>query len=266
MMRALAAEFTKLKRSRMVLLTVVAVLAYAAIDLALGPYVSSPEGMEMIAEQGGAFAQAVEMGLYEPTWENYLVMTPQMIAGGLALLLFALVAAYMFGREYKEGTAPQTLSTPVRREFVVLSKMIVLGVWILALGLLMLAVHLVDMAILGFDGFAWTLVFETLGETLIVTFMLYLTMPVFAWFAVWGRGYLRPMLAAIVLMGVGNGLLVDDISRFYPWNMPVHQVGASWMPIPPSELVVGSWVVLAIVFALGLAATVWQVNHADVVA
>lgn len=264
MMRALVAEFAKLKHSRVVLWTGLSAVVYMGLDWALGSYVYSNGGMAKIEEAGGVFAQAVQTGLYERTWANGLATTPQMIAGGLALFLFAFVTAYMFGREYKEGTAWVAFTAPVRREYIVLSKLIVLGVWIFTLALLWLTVHVVDLAIMGFDGFAWRLVFETLGDTFLATFVLYVTMPVFACFAVWGRGYLWPMLAVLTLNGQGMGMLASDGSRYYPWNMPAHLFGASWYPISPSPLVTGSWVVLAAVCVLGIVGTMWRVNHADV--
>jgi hypothetical protein len=72
------------------------------------------------------------------------------------------------------------------------------------------------------------------------------------------------MLAAIVFMGLGNSLATTDASPYYPWNMPLHAFGASWMPLPPSGLVVGSWVVAAAVFAAGTAGAMWQLDRADV--
>lgn len=264
MIRSLAAEFAKLKRSRVIWWTLLAILGYSALDFAIGPYIISEQGAASLSKAGGVFAQAVEAGLYEPTWSNYLVMTPQMIAGGLALLLFAFVTAFLFGREFKERTAVQAFTVPVRREYLVLSKMVVLGVWMLALAVLALAIHTVDLALLGFQGFEWAPVAETLRDTALVTFMLYLTMPLFAWLAAWGRGYLRPMLGAIAILGIGNTLVVTDLSPYFPWNMPLHVVGASWMPIPPSTLVPGSWAVLSVVFVAGLTGTILYVDHADI--
>ncbi len=265
MMRSIAAEFTKLKRSRAVLWTFASLLAFAGISLAVAPYLGSDDGTAALSEAGGMWKQAVEAGIYDNTWKAGLHQLPMSMASGLALLLFAFVAAYVFGHEFKERTMVSTLTTPVRREYVVLSKMVVLAAWLVVLTLFMLITHVIDLALLGGNtGFAWSLVFKTLGDSMLVTLMFYLVMPLFAWLALWGRGYLRPMLGVIVLMGVGNGLATTDISPYFPVNMPLHAYGTSWMPIPQLGLNSGSWVVLLLAFAAGLAGTIWYVNHADI--
>jgi ABC-2 type transport system permease protein len=265
MMRSLAAEFTKLKRSRAVLWTFASLLAFAGISLAVAPYLGSEEGNASLSEAGGMWKQAVEAGIYDDTWKAGLHQLPMSMTSGLALLLFAFVAAYVFGHEFKEHAMVSALTTPVRREYLVVSKLVVLAAWLVALTVFMLVSHVVDLVILGgAPGFAWSLIFKTLGDSMLVTFMLYLVMPLFGLLAMWGRGYLRPMLGAVVLMGMGNGLATTDISRYFPTNMPLHIYGTSWMPIAPVGLNAGSWIVLLGVFAAGFAGTIWYVNHADV--
>jgi len=264
-MRSIAAEFTKLKRSKTVLWTIVALLAFAGISLAIAPYLSSEEGAASLSEAGGMWKQAVEAGIYDDTWKAALHQLPMAMTSGLALLLFAFVAAYVFGHEFKERTMTSALTAPVRREYLVASKMVVVGAWLAGLTVLMLLFHVIDLLVLGApSGFSWSLILGALGDAMLVAFMLYLTMPVFALLAVWGKGYLRPMLGVVVLLGMGNGLATTDISRYFPINMPLHIYGTSWMPIPQSHLNAGSWVVLVGVFAVGLVGTIWYVNHADV--
>ena len=266
MMRSVAAEFAKLKRSRTILWTLVAILGYALLVTAVAPLVSGKDNAAKMAAAGGIWKKAVEAGIYDDTWAAGLHQLPMSMASGLALLLFALVAAYVFGCEYKEHTMVQALTTPIRREYMVVSKMVVLGAWLLGLSLFMLLAHAAGLlATGGASGFGWAPVVKTLGETLLVTFMLYLTMPVIAWLAVWGKGYLRPMLGAVVLMGLGNSLVATKVSPYYPWNLPLHAVGASWLPIPPTGLLPGSWVVAVALFVAGIAGTMWQLDRTDVV-
>lgn len=263
MTRVLGAEFLKLKRSMMPLWTSLAVLVYAALNLAILPAVTSPKTLEKIASVGGVFAEAVTAGLYRPNWTNFLHFGAQGIAGSWGVLTFGLVAAYLFGREFKEGTATTMLTLPVRREYVVLAKLAVLAVWVFGLTLLSVVLQMGVVALLGVSGFAWMHVVRSLTDGLTVSLLLYLTLPVVAWFAMLGKGYLRPMLFSLAMMMVGNALVGTSWSRWFPWNMPLHLVGASWYPIPPSGLVPGSWAVAVGVFLAGLAALVWQIDHTD---
>lgn len=263
MMRMIAAEFFKLKRSRMPLWSGLIVLVAAGLGLAVLPVLGDPKIQAEMAKSGGVFAQAVAAGMYQPSWTNYLRIGVQGMSGSWGILTFGLVTAYLFGRESKEGAAKTMLTLPIRREYVVVAKLLVLAVWVFALGLLSVLLTSVATAALGVSGFTWAAVLTSLGETMTAIAPLYLTLPLVAWFAVRGRGYLQPMLYSLGVMMVGNALVQTSASRFFPWNMPLHLVGASWYPVSPSPVVAGSWAVAAGVFAVGVAALMWQIDHAD---
>jgi ABC-2 type transport system permease protein len=264
MMRALAAEFFKLKRSRMPLWTALVVLACSGIlGLAILPVLFDPKMHAKLIAGGGVFAKAVALGFYDATWPNCLRVGLQGMTGSWGIMTFGLVTAYLFGREFKEGTANTLLTLPVRREYVVLAKMVVLAVWLLGLGALSILLMMGVGAVLGTPGFAWTYVFKNAGDTLAAVSLLYATLPFVAWFAMSGRGYLRPMLFSLVLWFSCNGLVTTPVSRWIPWTMPIHLVGASWSPVAPSSLVPSSYAVAVGVFLAGLAACMWRVDHAD---
>ena len=263
MMRVLAAEFLKLKRSRMPLWSGLIVLVAGGLGLAVLPVLSDPATQAQIAKGGGVFAKAVAAGAYSPTWTNYLRIGLQGMSGSWGVLTFGFVTAYLFGREFKEGTAKSMLTLPIRREYMVLAKMVALAVWVLCLGALSVLVTMGTATALGVGGFSWARVLKNVIDTLGVTTLLYLTLPFVAWFAMLGRGYLPPMLYSLAVMMVGNALVETPLSSWVPWNMPLHLVGASWYPVPPSALTAGSWAIAVIFFLAGLAALVWRVDHAD---
>jgi ABC-2 type transport system permease protein len=263
MMRALAAEFLKLKRSRMPLWTALVVLVAAGLGLAVMPVLSDPSMQAKVAAGGGAFAKAVAAGLYAPTWANYLHIGTQGMSGSWGVLTFGLVTAYLFGRESKERTMSAVLTLPLRREYAVMAKMVVLAVWVFGLAMLSVLLTMGVVTVLGVEGFAWPAVFKNITDTLAVAVLLYLTLPFVAWFAALGKGYLRPMLFSLAMVMIGNALVTTGVSRWFPWNMPLHLVGASWYPVPPSSLVPGSWAVAVGLFLVGMAALLWQTDHAD---
>jgi hypothetical protein len=263
MMRMLAAEFLKLRRSRMPLWSCLIVLVASGLGLAVLPVLSDPKTQVEIAKSGGVFAQAVAAGAYQPSWAHYLRIGVQGMSGSWGILTFGLVTAYLFGREFKEGAAKSMLTLPIRREYVVVAKLIVLAAWVFALGLLSVLLTAGTTAALGVGGFTWNAVSVSIGETMAAIAPLYLTLPLVAWFAVRGKGYLQPMLYSLGVMMVGNALVRTPVSPYFPWNMPLHMVGASWYPIPPSPVTAGSWAVAVGVFAIGVAALIWQIDHAD---
>ena len=263
MMRALRAEFLKLKRSRTLLWTALVVVVYAAFSTVMIVALKDPEIMRSVASAGGSFTKAAAAGLYDLNWANQLHTFVQGIAGTWGVLLFSFVTAYVFGRERKEDTEKNMLTSPVRREYFVAAKMVVVACWVLALTLLSLAAHAAGIALWGVEGFAWSTWRPPWPTSLEVTLLIYLTLPVVAWITLMGRGYLRAMLFAFAMTMVGSGLATTDVSRYFPWNMPIHLVGASWMPVPPSHLIPVSWVIAVGVFVVGMALTIGQIDTAD---
>jgi len=212
---------------------------------------------------GGAWAKAAELGLYTVNWKNMLATVPQGIAGGYGIILFAFVAAYVFGREYRDGTSSNLLTVPVRREYVVIAKLLVVWCWTATLAVLAVLLYCGLLAAYGVDGFAWAHVARTVRDSLLVTFIFFLTLPLVAWMAAAGRGYLRPMLFSFAVMAISNGVATTSVSRYFPWNMGIHVVGASWMPIVSDKLNALSWVIAVSMFAIGLFGVLRHVDVAD---
>lgn len=247
----------------MMLWTALVVIGIALLNFLMLPAITRPEVLAKLAASGGAFGATVAAGVYDPTWYNYLHLPAQNIAGSWGILTFSLVAAYVFGREYREGTVRIMLTTPVRREFFVLAKLVVVAVWVFALTLLSAVLMVVVVSALNVSGFAWTYVAASFTDSLKVSVMLYLTLPAVACFATLGRGYLPPMLFALAMMMLGSALVSTRVSHLFPWNLPLHLVGASYIPLPLGGLTLGSIAVSVGVFLAGTAILVWQVDHSD---
>lgn len=264
MSRAIRAEFLKLRRARAILWSALVVFIYNVINAVFVFNLKNPAASAQMAKAGGPFTKAALAGFYQPTWANFLRFIPQGISGAWGVLLFGFVAAYIFAQEYRERTAAATLTTPVRREYVAGAKMLVLAAWVLGLTLLSMMLGTAGVALAGIGGFTWKLIATTLLDSLEVSLLLYLTLPFVAWLAVAGKGYLRPMLFSVIALMLGNSLISTGAARWFPWDMPVLAVGASWMPVPPMTLVAGSWAVSVAVFAIGLFGLNRQMNRMDV--
>lgn len=241
MLRALKAEALKLKRSKMPFWTALAVVLMPLMFVG-GPSTDGPLD----------------------TFGSFLRVGPQLIAGYVGVVLFGLVAAYLFGREYSDGTAKYMLTLPVRRESFVMAKMLLLAGWVAALTLLSVGVHTAYAGAMGLDGFAWNGVATSLADSLKVSLLIFLTLPIVALLAMAGRSYLQPMIFSAVMSAAGVSFTFVGWERWFPWSMPVAQVGIILgPPIRLRPLVPGSWAVALATFAVGLAALLWYVDRAD---
>lgn len=244
MLRALTAEIVKLKRSRILMWTVLTVIVWPSVT-------------DIMARLGGGSREHV-------TWEFFMHIATQQVASWYGVPLFGLVAAYLFGREFGEQTARNLLTLPVRREYFMVSKLIVMLAWVFALAVLSVAVHAGYAAVLGLRGFAWDYVGESLGDTLLVTLVIACTLPFVGWLAMIGRGYLAPMLFSLLAFMSGLVLLQTGAESWFPWSMPLAVTGINWFPgSQGTGLETSSWVVLIAVFAVGVAAILVYIDWAD---
>ncbi|HKV07035.1 MAG TPA: hypothetical protein VJ725_02785 [Thermoanaerobaculia bacterium] len=88
-----------------------------------------------------------------------------------------------------------------------------------------------------------------------------LLIPPVAWMATLGRGYLPPLGFAIVTFGLGNVFAATGWGKWFPYSIVALYTGIAGPRV--SILEPGSYVVVLLLFAVGVAATVWQVRSAD---
>ena len=267
MMRALAAEFSKLRRSRMVLWTVLVILGYTSIGLAVFPIIKSSiadlSTSAVSSPVGDAFAAA---GLTEINWETAMRFIAMGVSGAWGIMLLSLITAYVFGRELREGTDIASATLPISRGSFVIAKMVVIAVWSVGLALLAVIAQVgVDLLYLGADGFAWEYVLRAVSDSLLAMLPIYLTLPVVAWLSLSRKGYLRPMLFALVMFMISTSLVGMDAAAYFPWSMSVAAVGVTWMPLA-GELSAVSWLIATALFAIGLIAVLRKVNRAEITA
>ncbi len=246
MLRALKSEILKLKRSRMPQWTAVAVCLFPLLTVFT--------------------AKLTDGELAHSTWDQFMLAGPEMIASAWGFLLFGLATAYVFVREFDDGTAKNMLTLPLRREYFVIAKMVVLAGWVLGLTVLSVAVEAGYAAFLGLAGFSPEHIVAGLTRSLLVSLVIYLTLPVVALLAMLGKGYMPPMLFSALATSGGLMMAVAGWARWFPWSMPMVFAGIAFAPagtIADTALGVYSWAILVGLFAVGLSALFGHVDRAD---
>ena len=260
-MRALAAEFGKLKRSRMILWTMLIIIGYTSIGLVTYPIIE-----DLMASNSAPMGQGVselfaEAGITEIGWDAAMRFIPMGVSGAWGVMVLSLIAAYVFGREMREGTDVAYATLPVRRESFVFAKLVVIAVWAIGLALLSVIAQVgVDLIYLGTEGFRWSYVWRGFYETLYAMLPLYLTLPVIAWLSLTRKGYLRPMVFAVIVFTLSTGMVGMDAAKYFPWSMPIVLSGVTWMPMR-GDLGIASWAIALAVFVIGLLAVIRRVNR-----
>ena len=254
--RVLSTEFLKLRRSK-VTWGSLAGLSMGPLAIALFMWIVREPGR---AAQLGLLGTKADLSGITATWPSFLSMLT-MIVGVGGLLLLAFIVAYVFGREYAEGTAKNMLALPIGREWFVVAKLVVAAVWWLVLVVAVLVEALVIGSALGLPGFSAGLVVSAVGNALLAAGIAYLLVPVVAWITILGRGYMPPLAFAIATLALGDVFTHTGWAPWFPYSIIPLLIGMVGKPVV--ALPVGSLVVLALTFVAGVAATVLQLRYAD---
>ncbi|HTW90200.1 MAG TPA: ABC transporter permease [bacterium] len=166
-------------------------------------------------------------------WPTFLGLVGQTM-GALGAIAFAVVAAWVFGREFAERTCRIMLAIPTRRSSVVVAKAGVAAMWCLLLACWMVALGFAVGAIVGMPGLTLQLVRDTLALTGRSVLLWLLLLPVTALLASVGRGYLLPIGCALATMIVAQFVSATGWSPWFPWCVAIasgtpgtHVAGAS---------------------------------------
>jgi len=213
-------ELLKARRSRMPLLTV---LGFSLAPFAGGFFMIVLRDPELARRLGMISAKA-QIVAGAADWPAYLGMLSQATAIG-GLILFGLIASWVFGREYADRTIKDLLALPVPRYVVVLAKFILVLLWSVAL---MAVIYLIGLGVGRAIGLPPTSagVFRQHSITVAVTACLTISLstPV-AFCASAGRGYLPPMGAVILTVILAQIVAAAGWGEYFPWSVPALHAG-----------------------------------------
>jgi ABC-2 type transport system permease protein len=127
---ALWTEMLKMVRSKVPLFTAI---GFSIVPLVGGLFMiilKEPEA----AKSMGLISTKAQLMVGVANWPAFFNIIAQAVAVGGAIL-FAIVTAWTFGREFSDHTSKELLSLPTSRETIIGAKFIIIAVWTLTLSL-----------------------------------------------------------------------------------------------------------------------------------
>jgi ABC-2 type transport system permease protein len=189
-------------------------------------------------------------------WPTFLGLLGQ-VMGAIGGVAFAIVTAWVFGREFVDRTCRLMLATPTQRWAIVLAKLAVAAMWCLLLTIWMVVLFYVIGATVRMPGLSWQLARESVSVTLRVALLFLVLQPVTALVASFGRGYLLPIGLALVTMIASQFIGATGWAAWFPWTVAMFSGS-------PGAQVGGASVLLAVLTGIvGAAATVLWWERAD---
>ena len=254
--QVVATEFLKLRRSKVTWFSLVA-FSMGPFGVALFMWIVREPGR---AAQLGLLGTKADLSGLQATWPSYFSMLTLLVGIG-GMLLLAFIVAYVFGREYAEGTAKNLLALPVGRQTFVVAKFVVTAAWWVALVAAVVIESLALGLALGLPDFSTGLAISAVRNALLAAGLAYLLAPIVAWITTVGRGYMAPLAFAVAMLALGNIMAKTGWAVWFPWSIVPLLIGVVGRPV--QTLPPGSFIVLALTFAAGIAATIWQLIYAD---
>ena len=253
----LGTELLKLRRSRITWITFAVYAAMAAVAGLFQWMMKDPSAARTLGLMGQKATLA--FGGQPVDWPTFLGFIVEM--GGLGgLLMSAVIAAWVFGREYAEGTAKNMLALPVPRWHFVAAKIVVCALWLGLLTAWMLAAAVIAGALIQLPGLTASVLAFTAGRLFGLAAMCLACAPLVAWVAVQTRGYFGPLGFAIGTLVLASVFGHTGWGPWVPWSIIGLCSGAAG---PVTGLGAGSAAVVAGTFVLGTALTLGHEMGAD---
>lgn len=151
-------------------------------------------------------------------WKGFLLGAAQITgAGGLGG--FAVVLAWMFGREFGDGTIAGLFALPVRRTTIALAKSIVYVIWVTVMSLLLAVVLGVVGTLAGLGAIEGETPAMLLRQVALGVMSVAITFPV-AWAATLSRSVLGGVSVAIGLVVVAQVSVLAGLGGWMPLAAP----------------------------------------------
>lgn len=245
---AMWSETLKMRRSKVPLFTALGFSAAPLMDGLFMIIMKDPEA----ARSMGLISAKAQLVAGVADWPTFFNVLGQAVAVGGAIL-FAIITAWVFGREFSDRTSKELLALPTRRESIVAAKFTVIAGWTLALSIFVFLIGLIVGYLVDIPGWSLDLLRSASVDVLGSAVLTIALLPFVALFAGIGHGELPPMGWAIFTVALAQIAAVMGWGDWLPWSVPALFSGAAG---PRAEFIgLHSYMVVVIASLAGLLAT-----------
>ncbi len=212
------------------------------------------------AREMGLLSVKAQLVMSTADWNIFFSVLTQAIAVGGGIV-FSIVTAWIFGREFSDHTAKDLMALPTSREVIVTAKLMIISAWVFVTSVWIFLVGLVIGSLVDIPGWTGELARGSFGDVLITAGMTLLLMTPVAFIASMGRGYLPPLAWAVLTIFFSQIIAATGWGDWFPWSVPALYSGV----VGPraEQLGIHSYVLVILAGIIGLAATFWWWRNAD---
>ncbi len=245
------AEMLKARRSK--------VPFFTALGFSIAPVVG---GLFMIilkdpeaAKSMGLISAKAQIAAGTAEWASFFNMLAQATSIG-GMILFAIITAWVFGREFSDRTAKEFLALPTSRETIVAAKFILIALWAFGLTVFIFILGLIVGSNVDIPGWSMGLLKSSIVDVLGSAVLTIALLPFVALIASVGRGDMPAFGWAIFTVVTAQIAAATGWGDWFPWSVPALFSGAAG---PRTELLgTHSYVIVLLTSLIGLIATfIW---------
>ena len=253
---ALWAETLKARRSKVPLLASIGFTLAPLMDGLFMFIMKDPER----AREMGLLSVKAQLAMSTADWATFFGVLTQAIAIG-GVIVFSIVTAWVFGREFSDHTAKDLMALPTSREVIVTAKLIVIAAWGFVTALWIYLIGLIVGNLVDIPGWTNGLALGSFSDLLATAAMTLLLMTPVAFIASMGRGYLPPLGWAVLTIFFSQIIAATGWGDWFPWSVPALYSGV----VGPraEQLGIHSYVLVILAGMIGLAGTFWWWRNAD---
>lgn len=179
----------------------------------------------------------------------------------IGTLLYGVITAYLFNREYVEDTLKNLLTIPVSRTSLIASKLVLLFIWIMTLTLVAWGLTLILGLIGQYEGLNAALLLQSLKQFLIGGGLMFLLTTPTMFITFLFKNYVPTIIfTAVITMG-NVGLANHEYKVIYPWSAVNVIAENSFVPEYPPLY---SYVAIIATAIIGLIATIIYFKKVDI--
>jgi ABC-2 type transport system permease protein len=253
---ALWTEMLKMVRSKVPLFTAI---GFSIVPLVGGLFMiilKEPEA----AKSMGLISTKAQLMVGVANWPAFFNIIAQAVAVGGAIL-FAIVTAWTFGREFSDHTSKELLSLPTSRETIIGAKFIIIAVWTLTLSLFVFGFGLLVGKLVVIPGWSTELLQAAFVDILGSAMLTIVLLPFVALISSMGRGYLPAFGWTIFTVAMAQIAVITGWGDWFPWSIPALFSGA----VGPraEQLGLHSYVIVILASLIGLTTTFYWWRNTD---
>jgi len=194
-------------------------------------------------------------GVFEDT-NMYLMLL-------FGMIVYTLIGAYLFSREYTENTLKTILTVPVSKTVFIAAKFLMLLIWILGLTAVSWFCTLFFAVIGKVADFSMTIIIKTIYEYFFGAILVYLVILPFIFIAIKTKNLVTPIIV-VTAVAMGSAAVINEPeAALYPWAA-TNLLVTDTLVKRTSHSIWPSVIMITVLAAVGLIASLIYFNKHDV--